>query len=115
MDHEATNRRHTRRHSSSEKLLAISLGIIGVISPLLIDKKPQTFEDLELEEQRFLSISTYLVLVLLVLTIVAAFSCYLDHSLTRFDPYWIYRVGGSSGGIIALLLVLTFVLRCRAF
>ncbi|KAL8265109.1 hypothetical protein R6Q59_023239 [Mikania micrantha] len=101
----------SRRHSSTERLVAISLGLICVISPLFIDKKSYTIEELELEEQAFLSISTYLVLVLLVLIIVAVFSCYLDHSLTRFDPYWIYRVGGSSGGIIALLVVLTFILR----
>ncbi|XP_071740581.1 uncharacterized protein [Rutidosis leptorrhynchoides] len=109
MDHEGTSRRHGRKHSSSEKLLAISLGIIGVISPLFVDKKPQNFEGFKLEEQHFLSISTYLVIASFVLIIVAAFSCYSDQSLTRFDPYWIYRVGGSSGGIIALLLLLTFV------
>nr|XP_043630766.1 uncharacterized protein LOC122602101 [Erigeron canadensis] len=115
MDYEGTSRRQGRRNSSTEKLLAISLGLLCTISPLFIDQKPQTAEELELEEQAFLSISTYLVLVVLALIIVAAFSCYLDHSLTRFDPYWIYRVGGSSGGIIAILLVLTLVLKCKAF
>ncbi|KAL8222950.1 hypothetical protein R6Q57_020349 [Mikania cordata] len=102
----------SRRHSSTERMVAISLGLICVISPLFIDKKTYTIEELELEEQPFLSISTYLVLVLLVLIIVAVFSCYLDHSLTRFDPYWIYRVGGSSGGIIALLNDSTSSARC---
>ncbi|KAK9076868.1 hypothetical protein SSX86_005202 [Deinandra increscens subsp. villosa] len=105
----------SRRHSSTERLVAISLGLICVISPLFIDKIPQTSEEYELEEQPLLSIPAYLVLVLLILIIVAIFSCYLDQSLTRFDPYWIYRVGGSSGGIIALLVVLTFILRCKAF
>ena len=114
MEPQSTSRRN-RRHSSTEKLLAISLGIVAVASPLFIDRKPQTIEELELEEQPLLSISTYLILVLLLLIIVAVSSCYLDHSLTRFDPYWIYRVGGSSGGIIALLLLLTVVLKCRAF
>ncbi|KAI3805319.1 hypothetical protein L1987_27582 [Smallanthus sonchifolius] len=111
MEHQGSS----RRHSSTQRLVAISLGLICVISPLFIDKKTQTMEEYELEEQPFLSISTCLVLVLLILIIVAAFSCYLDHSLTRFDPYWIYRVGGSSGGIIALLVILTFILKCKAF
>ncbi|KAF5813459.1 hypothetical protein HanRHA438_Chr03g0109611 [Helianthus annuus] len=111
MEHEGSS----RRHSSTQRLVAISLGLICVISPLFIDKKPQTLEELELEEQELLSISTCLVLVVLILIIVAVFSCYLDHSLTRFDPYWIYRVGGSSGGIIALLVVLMFILKCKAF
>lgn len=115
MEHEDISRRNGRRHSSTQRLLAISLGLIGVISPLFIDKKPTTIEEYELEEQTFLSIPNYLLLVLLVLIIVAAFSCYLDHSLTTFDPYWIYRVGGSSGGIIALLIVLTFILKYKAF
>lgn len=115
MEHENTCRRNGTRHSSSKKLLAISLGLIAVISPLFIDKKPLTIEELELEEQPLVSISTYLLLVLMVLIIVAVFSCYLDHSLTRFDPYWIYRAGGSSGGIIAILLLLALVLKCRAF
>ncbi|KAI3701787.1 hypothetical protein L6452_27135 [Arctium lappa] len=114
MEPQGTTRRNGR-HSSTERLLAISLGLVAVASPLFIDRKPQTIEELELEEQPLLSISTYLLLVLLLLIIVAVFSCYLDHSLTRFDPYWIYRVGGSSGGIIALLIVLTLVLKCRAF
>ncbi|KAK1435600.1 hypothetical protein QVD17_01366 [Tagetes erecta] len=111
MEHQGSS----RRHSSTKRLVAISLGLICVISPLFIDENPQTMEECELEEQPFLSISTYLVLVLLTLIIVAVFSCYLDHSLTRFDPYWIYRVGGSSGGIIALLVVLSFILKCKAF
>ncbi|XP_076950810.1 uncharacterized protein LOC143623894 [Bidens hawaiensis] len=104
-----------RRHSSTERLVAISLGLICVISPLFIDKRPQTIEEFELEEQTFLSISTSLVLVLLILIVVAIFSCYLDQSLTRFDPYWIYRVGGSLGGIIALLVLLMFILKCKDF
>lgn len=111
MDHEGS----IRRHSSTERLVAIGLGLICVISPLFIDKRPQTIEEFELEEQTFLSISTSLVLVLFILIVVAIFSCYLDQSLTRFDPYWIYRVGGSSGGIIALLVVLMFILKCKDF
>ncbi|KAL7593193.1 uncharacterized protein LOC111888548 [Lactuca sativa] len=114
MEHEGTRRRHERR-SATKKLLAISLGVLAVVSPLFIDRKSQTLEELELEDEPLISISTYAFLVLFVLIMVVGFSCYLDQSLTRFDPYWIYRVGGSSGGIIALLLVLTFVLKCRDF
>jgi hypothetical protein len=32
----------------------------------------------------------------------------------RFDPYWIHRVWGSSGGLMLMLLLLGFVLKCKA-
>ncbi|KAJ8527106.1 hypothetical protein K7X08_029583 [Anisodus acutangulus] len=67
----------------------------------------------ELEEQS-LGISSYLPLLMLFLIIAIAMSCYLDQSFTRFDPYWIHRVGGSSTGILILLFVLAFVLKFKA-
>ncbi|MCD9646217.1 hypothetical protein HAX54_035894 [Datura stramonium] len=92
-------------------LLAIGLSLVAILSPLYIDRRKLV--DPELEEQS-LAISSYLPLLMLFLIIAIAMSCYLDHSFTRFDPYWIYRVGGSSTGILILLLVLAFVLKFKA-
>jgi hypothetical protein len=41
-------------------------------------------------------------------------ACFVDRRVVRFDPYWIHRVGGSSCGLMATLLLLGFVLKCKA-
>ncbi|XP_055820346.1 uncharacterized protein LOC129889174 [Solanum dulcamara] len=100
-----------RFSSYDNRLLAIGLTLVAILSPLYIDRRKLV--DPELEEQS-LGISSYLPLLMLFLIIAIAMSCYLDHSFTRFDPYWIHRVGGSSTGILILLLVLAFVLKFKA-
>ncbi|EMS64315.1 hypothetical protein TRIUR3_31688 [Triticum urartu] len=50
-------------------------------------------------------------LVVLILAINVA--CFVDRRVVRFDPYWIHRVGGSSCGLMATLLLLGFVLKCK--
>ncbi|KAM3396527.1 hypothetical protein P3S68_000039 [Capsicum galapagoense] len=100
-----------RFSSYDHRLIAIGLTLIAILSPLYIDRRKLV--DPELEEQS-LGISSYLPLLMLFLIIAIAMSCYLDQSFTRFDPYWIHRVGGSSIGILILLLVLAFVLKFKA-
>ncbi|KAL5559541.1 hypothetical protein UlMin_035752 [Ulmus minor] len=109
MDLGATRR--TSRFSSYERLVAIGLALLAVLSPLYIGRRE--VDDSELDEPAF-SFDYWLPVLLLTLTLAIAVSLYLDKSLTRFDPYWIHRVGGSSGGIIVILLVLALVLRCKA-
>ncbi|CAK9168653.1 unnamed protein product [Ilex paraguariensis] len=99
------------RSSSYERLVAIGLTLLAVVSPLYIDKRAVI--EPELDEQE-IYISSYLPLLLLVLITAIVFSRYLDRSLARFDAYWIHRVGGSSTGIIVVLVVLAIVLKCKA-
>ncbi|EEF46143.1 uncharacterized protein LOC8258588 [Ricinus communis] len=101
----------SRRISSYEKFVGLGLGLLAVVSPLYINRRPNS--DLELEEQP-IDLSSWLPLLLLLLILAIALSLYLDQSLTRFDPYWIHRVGGSSGGIIVILVILALVLKCKA-
>ncbi|KAJ0090748.1 hypothetical protein Patl1_13768 [Pistacia atlantica] len=89
------------RSSSCERLVAISLTLLAVFSPLYINRRPTS--DLELEDQT-INLDSWLPLLLLLLILAIALSLYLDQSFSRFDPYWIHRVGGSSGGIIIILL-----------
>ncbi|KAJ0030513.1 hypothetical protein Pint_13671 [Pistacia integerrima] len=99
------------RSSSCERLVAISLTLLAVFSPLYINRRPTS--DLEIEDQP-INLDSWLPLFLLLLILAIALSLYLDQSFSRFDPYWIHRVGGSSGGIIIILLVLALVLKCKA-
>ncbi|KAJ9168156.1 hypothetical protein P3X46_019715 [Hevea brasiliensis] len=101
----------TSKFSSYERLVGIGMGLIAVISPLYINRRPDI--DPELEEQS-INLASWLPLLLLVLILAIALSLYLDQSLTRFDPYWIHRIGGSSGGIIIILVILALVLKCKA-
>ncbi|XP_002871978.2 uncharacterized protein LOC9308047 [Arabidopsis lyrata subsp. lyrata] len=99
------------RFTTSWKLLAISLSVLAVLSPLYIDRLSE--EDLEEEEELFgFMFSLSLLLLLLILAI--ALSLYCDPSLTRFDPYWIHRLCGSFGGLLVILILLVFVLICKA-
>ncbi|CAK7352782.1 unnamed protein product [Dovyalis caffra] len=101
----------TRRFSSCEKLVAIGVGLLAVVSPLFIDRRPVS--ELELEEES-INLASWVPLLLLVLILATALSLYLDRSFTRFDPYWIHRFGGSSGGIMVILVILALVLKCKA-
>ncbi|GMY29068.1 Transmembrane protein [Fagus crenata] len=101
----------TSRSCSYEKLLAIAFALLAVVSPLYIDRRSES--DLELDEQP-ISLVSWLPLLLFLLILAIVLSRYLDQSFSRFDPYWIHRVGGSSGGIILILLVLVLVLKCKA-
>ncbi|XP_060208594.1 uncharacterized protein LOC132635989 [Lycium barbarum] len=100
-----------RFSSYDHRLLAIGLTVVAILSPLYIDRRKLV--DPELEEQS-LGVSSYLPLLMFFIIIAIAMSCYLDQSFSRFDPYWIHRVGGSSTGILILLLVLAFVLKFKA-
>lgn len=104
--------RRTSRFSSYERLVAIGLALLAVLSPLYIDRR--TVDDSELDLQEPISFAAWLPLLLLVLILAITLSLYLDRSFTRFDPYWIHRVGGSSSGIMITLMVLALVLKCKA-
>ena len=99
------------RFSSYERLLAIGLIVLGVVSPLYINRG--TVSELETDEQP-INVASWLPLLLLILILVIALSLFCDRSFTRFDPNWIHRAGGSSVGILLILLVLAFVLKCKA-
>ncbi|XP_010420980.1 PREDICTED: uncharacterized protein LOC104706479 [Camelina sativa] len=99
------------RFTTSWKLLAISLSVLAVLSPLYIDSLSE--EDQEEEEELF-SFMFCLSVLLLLLILAIASSLYYDPSLTRFDPYWIHRLCGSFGGLLVILIVLVFVLMCKA-
>lgn len=98
------------RFTSYERLVVIGLALLAVISPLYIDRKLESDE--ECEEEPF-NLVSWLPLLLLMLILAIVLSRYLDQSCSRFDPYWIHRVGGSSCGIVLILLVLVLVLKCK--
>ncbi|KAM0968056.1 hypothetical protein ACFX13_016786 [Malus domestica] len=102
----------TSRFSSYEKLVAIGLALLAVLSPLYIDRR--TTDDSELDSEEPISFASWLPLLLLVLILAIALSLFLDRSFSRFDPYWIHRVGGSSSGITIILMVLALVLKCKS-
>lgn len=101
----------TRQRSTSSSMIAIILTIFGVVSTLYINQTP--LDELE-EDEEPLNLTSWLPLLLLVLILAISLSLYLDQSFNGFDPNWIYRVGGSSGGIALTLLVLAFVLRFKS-
>ncbi|KAL4334510.1 hypothetical protein GQ457_07G045390 [Hibiscus cannabinus] len=98
------------RYSSYERLVAIGLIVLGVLSPIYMNKG--TVSELEPDEQP-VSLGSWLPLLLFMLILAIALSLYCDGSFTSFDPNWIHRVGGSSAGILLVLLVLTVVLKCK--
>lgn len=109
MEPVATSR--TSRFSSYEKLVALGLGLLAVVSPLYIDRKPVV--DPELEDQP-INLASWVPLLLFVLILATGLSLYLDRRFTRLDPYWIHRVGGSSSGIIVILVILAVVIKFKA-
>ncbi|XP_072988398.1 uncharacterized protein [Typha latifolia] len=100
-----------RTTTSTEKLTVIALGLLAVLSPLYIDRKPVVEPD---DDYQSWSLASWLPVLLILLIIVINFTCYLDGRFTRFDPYWIHRMGGSSCGIMVCLLILGLVLKCKA-
>ncbi|KAK7290958.1 hypothetical protein RIF29_05768 [Crotalaria pallida] len=108
---ELGGRNRVSRFSSFERVAAISLVVLAVASPLYIDRGPDS--ELEDDEQP-INIAVWLPLLLIVLILAIALSAFLDRSFTRFDRNWIHRVGGSSGGIVVILVVLFLVLKCKA-
>lgn len=99
------------RFTSSRKFLAISLSVLAVLSPLYIDSLSE--EDEEPEEELF-GFMFSLPVLLLFLVLAIALSLYCDQSLTRFDPNWIHRLCGSFGGLLVILILLVFVLKCKS-
>ncbi|GLT85607.1 hypothetical protein SLE2022_037940 [Rubroshorea leprosula] len=110
MEPTETDRRN--RCSSVERLVAIGLTILAVVSPLYVNRQAPA-DELDEDEQPG-DLSSWLPLLLLVLILAIFLSLYFDQSFSRFDPYSIHRVGGSSSGIILILLVLAFVLKFKA-
>lgn len=91
--------------------MAICLTLLAVLSPLYVDRRQVIEPDLDEEP---ISFSCYLPLLMFLLIMAITLSRYLDSALTSFDPNWIHRVGGSSPGIIVLLLILALVLRFKS-
>ena len=52
--------------------------------------------------------------LLFLLILGIALSAFLDRSFTGFDRYWIHKVIGSSGGIVAILTVLFLILKFKS-
>ncbi|XP_028807071.1 uncharacterized protein LOC114761803 [Neltuma alba] len=100
-----------RRFSSYERLALIGMAVLAVASPLYIDRK--TASELE-DEEESINFAFLLPLLLFLLILVVASSACLDRSFTRFDRHWIHRVGGSSGGIVMILILLFLVLKCKS-
>jgi len=101
------------RSSSTEKLVCFVLAVLAVLSPLYIDRRPAS----ECEEEEYDEggpSALWLPAVLVALIVAINVTCFMDRRVVRFDPYWIHRVWGSSGGLLAMLLLLGFVLRCKA-
>ncbi|KAF3446111.1 hypothetical protein FNV43_RR11290 [Rhamnella rubrinervis] len=86
------------------------LGLLAVISPLYIDRR----EEDDSEEDEAFNFDSWLPLLLIVLILAITASLFLERRLARFDPYWIHRVGGSSGGILVILMILALVLKCKS-
>lgn len=102
--------RRSKLSSHEKRFFAIGLAVLATLSPLYIDRRSIPEDELEDEP---IDLSSYLPLLLLVLITAIAVSGYLEHGFSRFDPYWIHRVGGSSTGIVILLVVLAFVLKFK--
>ncbi|QCE16354.1 uncharacterized protein LOC114164430 [Vigna unguiculata] len=103
--------RRGSRFSSYERLAAIGLVLLAVASPLYIDRKAEC--ELE-EEDQPINVDAFLPFLLLLLIFGIALSAFLDRTLAAFDRYWIYRVIGSSGGILALLSLLLLILNLKS-
>lgn len=99
------------RFSSSDKLAAIGLALLGVVSPLFIDSRQVIVVE---EDDNTIFLASWLPLLLLILLITITMSRCVDREFTRFDPNWIHRVGGSSVGILATLIVLALILKVKS-
>ncbi|KAL6502059.1 hypothetical protein OROGR_027192 [Orobanche gracilis] len=103
-------RSSSRFSSRDKKILAITLAVLAMLSPLYIDRKSKPESEVDEEEPIYL----LPVLQMMLLLAAIAISAYLQRGFTRLDPYWIHRVSGSSTGIVIILIVLTLVLKCKA-
>ncbi|KAJ1298558.1 hypothetical protein BS78_01G462600 [Paspalum vaginatum] len=100
------------RSSSTEKLVCFVLAVLAVLSPLYIDRRPASERDDDDDDEGGSALWLPALLVALILAINV--TCFMDRRVIRFDPYWIHRVWGSSCGLMAMLLLLGFVLKCKA-
>lgn len=100
------------RSSSTEKLVCVVVAVLAVLSPLYIDRRPEA--EIDDEEDGGAASALWLPGLLVVLILAINLTCFMDRPVVRFDPYWIHRVWGSSCGLMAMLLLLGFVLRCKA-
>ncbi|KAH6804733.1 transmembrane protein [Perilla frutescens var. frutescens] len=105
-------RRNSRFSAHDKRLLAIGFAVLAVLSPLYIDRRSVPEPELEEEPVYF---SSYLPLLQLVLIMAIAVSGFMERGFTGLDPYWIHRAGGSSTGIIVVLIILMFVLKWKAY
>lgn len=102
------------RPSSTERLVCVVLAVLAVLSPLYIDRRRPAAWDSDDDEEGGGVSALLLPALLIVLILAINVTCFLDRRVVRFDPYWIHRVGGSSCGLMATLLLLGFVLKCKA-
>lgn len=109
---EGAVRRNSRFSDHDKRALAIGLAILAILSPLYINRG--SISEAELEEEP-VDFSSYLPLLQLLLIMAIAVSGFMERGFTGLDPYWIHRVGGSSAGIVVVLIVLTFVLKWKAY
>ncbi|GJN08906.1 hypothetical protein PR202_ga26866 [Eleusine coracana subsp. coracana] len=100
------------RSSSTEKLVCVVVAVLAVLSPLYIDRRPE--KEIDDEEDGGATSALLLPGLLVVLILAINLTCFMDRPVVRFDPYWIHRVWGSSCGLMAMLLLLGFVLKCKA-
>ncbi|RWW35769.1 hypothetical protein BHE74_00059263 [Ensete ventricosum] len=101
------------RASSTDRLVAIALGLLAVLSPLYIDRKTTVKLDDE-DDGSGAPLYLLLPLALILLVVVINLAWFVERRIMRLDPYWIHRFGGSSCGIMMLLLVLGVLLKCKA-
>ncbi|XP_006651093.2 uncharacterized protein LOC102702547 [Oryza brachyantha] len=102
------------RPSSTERLVCVVLAVLAVLSPLYIDRRPVVVVVDSDDEEDGVVAALWLPALLIVLILAINVTCFMDRRVVRFDPYWIHRVGGSSCGLMATLLLLGFVLKCKA-
>ncbi|GMH12398.1 hypothetical protein Nepgr_014239 [Nepenthes gracilis] len=108
----ADTTRRIGRLSGYGRPAALLLTLLAVISPLYIDQRRAAIR--QESEGQPLNFVSFPPLLLVVLIMAIAFSCYIGQNYWRFDPYWIHRVGGSSGGIATILMILVLILSCKA-
>lgn len=101
------------RQPSTKKLAAIALSLLALISPLYINKK-QLIEPEAGEGNGSGGSVLWLRRLLSFLIMAINILHFLDCRFTRFDPHRIHRDGGSSGGMVAILLILALVLKGKA-
>ncbi|KAL6867743.1 hypothetical protein ACP4OV_015767 [Aristida adscensionis] len=102
------------RSSSTEKLVCVVVAVLAVLSPLYIDRRPAESDDEEEDGGGVLPSALLLPALLVVLILGINVTCFMDRRVVRFDPYWIHRAWGSSCGLMAMLMLLGFVLKCKA-